>query len=116
VTRVLVDTDVLVDHLRGHRRFQAGKDVVHVSSVTRAELFAGRATDEPNVRRLLRPFTELPVDAAVAERAGRLRRTTGIGLGDALIAATAITHRLTLVMRNLKDFDAVPGVRTRTPD
>jgi predicted nucleic acid-binding protein len=115
VTRVLVDSDVLVDHLRGQRRFAPGKDEIHVSSVTRAELFAGRGTEERRVRRLLESFAELPVDRAVAERAGRLRRTLGIGLADALIGATAIQHRLLLVTRNIQDFAAIRGLRVRSP-
>jgi predicted nucleic acid-binding protein len=115
VTRVLVDSDVLIDHLRGHHRFAVGKDTVHVSTVTRAELFAGRGTEEAKVRRLLDPFSELPVDRAVAERAGRIRRAAKIGMADALIAATAIQHRLTLVTRNTSDFATVTGIRVRMP-
>ena len=115
MTRILVDSDVLIDHLRGHHRFAVGKDTVHVSTVTRAELFAGRGTEEAKVRRLLDPFTELPVDRAVAERAGRIRRAAKIGMADALIAATAIQHRLTLVTRNTSDFAPVSGIRVRLP-
>jgi predicted nucleic acid-binding protein len=115
VANLLVDSDVFVDHLRGRRRLDVGDDTVHYSSVTRAELFAGRGTEERRVRRLLEPFNELPVDRVVAERAGRLRRTLGIGLADALIAATAREHALTLVTRNTKDFAAVLGLRRRVP-
>ncbi len=115
VARILVDSDVLVDHLRGHRRFKVGRDAVHVSAITQAELFAGRATEESRVRLLLAAMIELPVSSAVAERAGRIRRTTTTRLADALIAATAIEHGLTLVTRNATDFEAVRGLRIRTP-
>ncbi len=48
----------------------------------------------------------VPVDAAVAERWGRLQAQAGRPLPaiDSLLAATALTHDLTLVTRNRKDF------------
>lgn len=115
MARILVDSDVLVDHLRGHHRLSRGQDDLHVSVVTRAELFAGRGTEERRIRRLLEPMTDLPVDTAIAERAGRLRRTNSLRLPDALIAATALEHRLTLLTRNVSDFDAVRGLKLRMP-
>lgn len=111
MARILVDSDVLVDHLRGHRRFVAGQDEVHVSVITRAQLFAGRGTEERRVRRLFESLVELPVDRPIAERAGRLRRTLGLRLPDAIIAATALEHRLALATRNSRDFVGVTGLR-----
>jgi predicted nucleic acid-binding protein len=115
VTRILVDSDVLVDHLRGHRRLVAGSDEIHVSAITRAELFSGRGAEERRIRRLLEPMTEVPVDAAIAERAGRLRRGTARRLPDALIAGTALEQRLTLVTRNVRDFQGIRALKVRAP-
>lgn len=115
MARLLLDSDLLVDHLRGQRRIVAGSDELHVSTVSRAELFSGRGTEERHVRRLLEPMTSVPVDDAIAERAGRLRRGTRRRLPDALIAATALEHRLTLVTRNVRDFEGIRGLRLREP-
>lgn len=115
MAKTLVDSDVLVDHLRGHRRFERGADDLYVSAVTRAELFSGRGTEERRVRGLLNSMTDLPIDVAIAERAGRIRRQSPVRLPDALIAATAIEHRLTLVTRNLREFASIKGLRVRTP-
>ena len=115
MARILVDSDVLIDHLRGTRRFDPQGDTVHYSVVTKAELFAGRGSEEVAVSRLLAPFLELPVDRSVAERAGRLRRQKGIRLPDALIAATAIEQDCTLVTRNRADFAGIKQLRVRDP-
>ena len=108
---LLLDTDIFVDHLRGARRISVGDDTIAFSVVTRAELLAGRATEEDQVTLLLAPFRELPVDRAVAERAGRLRRGSRLRLPDALIAATALEHDRTLVTRNIRDFEGIGGLR-----
>lgn len=116
-TELLVDSDVLVDHLRRARRFfpRPPDAEVWYSVVTRAELYSGRYTDEAIVDRFLAPFTEAPVNRRVAERAGRLRRSTDLRLPDALIAATALEHDLTLVTRNRRDFERVEGLRLDVP-
>jgi predicted nucleic acid-binding protein len=83
VAEFLVDTDIFVDHLRGARRLRPGDQVVWYSVVTRAELYAGRGSDEARVGQLLSPVRELPVSREVAERAGRLRREHGLPMADA---------------------------------
>lgn len=110
---VLVDTDVFIDHLRGARALRPGRHRVHYSVITRCELLSG-AVGSALVQRLLDPFRELAVDRSVAERAGRIRRETGIATPDALIAATAIEFGLGLVTRNRKHFEPVPRLRLRT--
>lgn len=110
---VLVDTDVFIDHLRGAKELKPGKNRLHYSVITRAELFAGTAGTDLAAR-LLGPFREIPVDRSVAERAGRIRRTSGLRLPDALIAATALDRRLGLVTRNTRDFSSINGLRIRS--
>jgi len=112
VADILVDTDIFIDHLRGARQLAPGRHRVHYSVITRAELFAGNTASQL-VSTLLAPFREVPVDRTVAERAGRIRRESGIRLPDALIAATAIEHKLGLATRNRSDFEPVRSLRLR---
>lgn len=110
---LLIDTDVFVDHIRGARSLDAKVGAASFSVVTRCELFAGPAEQEHDVRALLAPLKELSVDGAIAERAGQIRRETGIHTTDALIAATALEHGLTLMTRNRRHFEHVPKLRLR---
>ncbi len=52
---------------------------------------------------LLAPFRGIDVGREIAERAGRLRRESGIRLPDTLIAATAVEQKLSLFTRNRSD-------------
>ncbi len=56
----------------------------------------------------------LPVDTAVAQRCARLHVPDKRGERDALIAATALVHGMTVVTRNVADFEPT-GVRILNP-
>lgn len=120
---IVVDTSVLVDHLRGDPRarnaiseaVEAGAALL-VSVMTRVELLAGmRPVEEADTRALLEALDEIVVDRAIAERAGSLasrylRSHPGIDTVDYLIAATAEQRNAELWTRNVKHFPMLPGL------
>jgi predicted nucleic acid-binding protein len=82
-----------------------------------------RSKDRPQAARLDRWVTGLVqfyedrlihVDGDIAEEWGRLRATRSTPVVDALIAATARVHDLTLVTRNVRDFSKLK-VRVLNP-
>lgn len=115
MSAILLDTDVLIDHLRGHRRLDLANPGWTISVVTRCKLFSGRNADEMRLGRVLNGLDELPVDRAIAQAAGRIRRATQLHAADALIAATALEHRMPIMTRNRRHFERVPGLTLRAP-
>ncbi|RCJ31592.1 PIN domain-containing protein [Nostoc minutum NIES-26] len=87
-----------------------------VSAITVEEIFYG-LTSKPNLRiqNWFEGFLEnycqiLPITTEIAKRSGELRgqlKSTGKThtQADMIIAATTQIHQLTLVTRNIRDFD-----------
>jgi predicted nucleic acid-binding protein len=130
----LLDTNVVSEIRKGSRgdpgviRWASGReDQAWLSAMTLGEIRRGielkRRKDEVAAHRLevwlhglLANFGSriLPVDERVAEVWGRLNVPDPIPTVDALIAATALVHGLTLVTRNVRDV-AGTGVRVFNP-
>ena len=103
-------------------------EVLHTSVLTLGEIRRGVEQLAPGQRReSLRIWLEtelpdwfgdrvLPIDAAVADRWGRLLVEVGRPLPavDGLIAATALHHDLRLVTRNTADFE-LPALEVVDP-
>lgn len=111
MTAYLVDTDVLIDHLRGVRAFALPDESTGACSViTRAELYAGRRAREQPIETLLSQMIEVEVDSVTAGRAGAIRRESGVALADAIIAATAMETGRVLMTRNRRHFERIRGL------
>jgi len=117
VTRYLLDTTVLVAHLRGDEEIsQLMRDLVAaghllcVSCVNVAEVERGiRPKERRAATTLLDRLTFLSTTVESAIRAGRYlaelsERGRTLHLADALVAATARVHGAVLVTDNVADF------------
>jgi tRNA(fMet)-specific endonuclease VapC len=104
-------------HLRGVSASQ-----VHIPALVLFELEYGilRST-RPDLQRrgidaALRAYQVLPFDANAAKAAARIKHTlevagTPIGHLDQLIAGIALANNKTLITRNTREFERVPGLR-----
>jgi predicted nucleic acid-binding protein len=124
--RWLLDTNVVIDAFAGLP--EAAKAIksarasdlewIGYSAITRLEVlgFPGlAAADETGLRHLLAQFSEAEVNAAIIERAIEIRRSARIKTPDAIIAATALIYRASLVTRNVHDFSVVAGLTVVDP-
>ena len=71
--------------------------------------------EESDLRALLDQLTVFSADIVLAERAVILRQQRKMGLGDAIIAATALVHGLPLVTRTVDDFNHIAGLEIIDP-
>ena len=122
----VLDTDILVDHLRGYepakrflRKIEGGKIRAYVSVITRAELFSGRGVGEVagerKVRELLDITKQVNLTADIAEKAGEFSRECGCRLIDSVIAATAFFLGLPIYTRNVKHFRNIKVIKVVKP-
>ncbi len=116
---MLIDSDVLVWLTRGHpgaaerlRQIPSWR----ISVVTYIELAQG-CRNKAELARLKKGLVQqgthiLPVTEAISTHAAQLidqhTLTSGLQLGDALIAATALEHQLPLLTGNTKHFAPIP--------
>jgi predicted nucleic acid-binding protein len=116
---MLIDTDVLIWMTRGHAGAAARLQTLlpwRISAVTYMELAQGCRNKQELAqikKGLALSQTEiLPINTAISERAMQLIDAYALShsmqLGDALIAATALEHGLTVLTANAKHFNAIP--------
>jgi predicted nucleic acid-binding protein len=118
---VLVDTDVLIWHLRGVEQASVRIDALPnlvLSAMSYLELIQGmrNKAELSAVQKMLqlRRAQVLPLTPAITQRATALMEdltlSHGLQAADALIAATALEHQLRLLTGNTKHFAPVPGI------
>ena len=123
---VLVDTDVLIECLRGSDAAKGWltslqKEAVGIPGVVAMELLMGcRSQPElDQTRKFLASFNVVFPDSSEFERGCQLlialRLSSGLGIPDCLIAAMALSRGSRLYTFNMKHFRAVPGLDVQQP-
>ncbi len=112
--RVLVDTDILIDFLRGKERSRdylislLEDSTIYCSAITIAEIYAGMKEHErEKTMELIDGLNIVDINREIAEKAGMYKRDVkkqSLELDDCLIAATAFVKGAILATGNAKHY------------
>ncbi len=123
----LIDTNTAIDLFKGNLSAASTEWLISVfterayslSIIVRIELLSyGEASSQElaGVHALMSKAAHiLPLDEPVVLETIRLRKLYKRKLPDAIIAATALVHGLTIVTRNVADFRSIPGLAVLDP-
>lgn len=118
---ILVDTDIFIDFLRGSDKAISFIDEfsshIILSPIVVAELYAGvKGVDELSVLdNFISLFRLVPMDSEIAKAGGLYKRdfgkSHGVGLADAILAATADKENAELKTLNIKHYPMIKGLK-----
>ncbi len=118
---MLVDSNILIyaaQPAHAHLRQFIAVHAPAVSAVSYVEVLEYHQLDDEE-RQYLEAFFRLarvlPLSQAVLDQAVTLHQQRKMSLGDALVAGTALVHGLTLVTRNVEDFQWIQGLSLLNP-
>lgn len=125
MTRLIVDTDILIDVGRGELTVDtflqkaSATDLLAVSAVTHMELLVGCQNKQElrKMERFLHYFELLRLTMQVSDTAVNLlkqyRLNHGLQIPDALIAATALTYQVSMISKNQRDYKFIKGLHLK---
>ena len=118
---ILCDTNILIEFYKNNVQisqiFRAvGRNGLAISIVTEAELYFGalNKSELQMIKQHLSSLHRFALDAAVSNQFLQLMETYSLShklsIPDALIAATALVHKVELFTFNVKDFRFIPDL------
>jgi len=125
IAQYLIDTNAGIDYL-GEALPQSGMSFMdliidneyNLSVISRIELYSYSKLNDRD-KGILDIFTShsslLNIDDDIIEQTIKLRKTYKTKLPDAIIAATAMVHNLTLITHNSKDFKDIQNLSIIDP-
>jgi len=118
--RLVIDTDVIIDYLRSQAQavawLEGATEQLSISVISVAELYSGvrEGSERAVLDTFLLAFDIIPIDERIASQGGLYRRdygkSHGVGLADALIAASVELRNAVLVTLNEKHFPMLEDV------
>lgn len=91
---------------------------VAISAITEIELLCWRTTSKKDIQ-VLQSFIDdslvFELDKDIKLKTVNIRKKHKIKLPDAIIAATALVHDLTLLTNNVRDFKTIPELTFLNP-
>ncbi|MDR2802515.1 MAG: type II toxin-antitoxin system VapC family toxin [Prevotellaceae bacterium] len=121
-SQFLIDTNIVIDILGNTMPDSVKRSIARmpliISAVTYMEALGWHKAGSSQlaaIRHFIEAATILPINQPVVETTVSIRQQKKIGLGDAIIAATALVHHMTLVTRNISDFKSVDGLQVLNP-
>lgn len=118
---LLVDTDVLIDFLRGNDKAISLIDEfsphIILSPIVISELYAGvKGANELTVLdNFVSLFRIVSIDSEIAKAGGLYKRdfgkSHGVGLADAILAATAEKENAKFMTLNVKHYPMIKGLK-----
>ncbi|MCB0578779.1 MAG: type II toxin-antitoxin system VapC family toxin [Phaeodactylibacter sp.] len=119
-TQYLIDTNAVIEFLgntlpvSGSTWLQSiiDQNLYHLSVINQIELlgFNGSPAEMQTLEDFVMASNVLPLSDVIVQRTIALRRANKIKLPDAIIAATALSYKLTIVTHNVSDFGKIPDL------
>lgn len=127
---VVVDTNILTDHLRADNStlykqgnshlqnffkfYNTKNNQIAISQVTIQGLYAGRSMNDEKIElkvlNLLQCFTILPYKYEISVLAGKIMQSNTITFTDSVIASTCLFYNASLITLNSKHFKDIDGL------
>lgn len=121
--KVVVDSSILIDYLRGGNRWQdflqgLPREVqLFLPTIVIFELFSGKSSKkvsaEKDILELIKKFTQIELNEVISIRAGELVRDIGTHISpqDYIIAASALSLNAHVVTLNEKHFSKISNLK-----
>lgn len=120
--KLVLDTSILIDHLRGGDKWQQilskldKNTEVFIPTIVFFELYSGKSSADVGtsrkIRNLVKHFQRIELSENISEKAGQIYRdiTSDLEVPDYIVAASALDIGGTVITLNDKHFHKIPGL------